>query len=282
MKNRMETVGITACSNALMPEKRGDVEELVRFLESTGRRVLLSRCIYEQSEGFSGTGQERADELMTLFRNPDVTEIYDVSGGDMANEVLDGLNFDEIRKSRAEFWGYSDLTTVLNAIYAVTGKPGVLFQIRNLVHPDSRELQQRRYLDRAELFTPSFRMVQGDSIRGTVIGGNLRCFLKLAGTRYFPDCRNKILLMEAWSGRIPQMVTYLSQLRSCGVFGKLGGILLGTFTEMEAAGCEPGMLPLVKSFAGSEIPIAVTRDIGHGHDARAIRIGETIEIRRGE
>ena len=60
---------------------------------------------------------------------------------------------------------------------------------------------------------------------GIVLGGNIRCLLKLAGTEYFPDMKDKILLLEAMSGQVPQMVTYFSQLQQMGVFEKVKGIL---------------------------------------------------------
>lgn len=115
-------------------------------------------------------------------------------------------------------------------------------------------------------------------MKGVLVGGNIRCFLKLAGTRYFPDLTGKILLLEALGGQVPQMVTYLSQLRSCGAFERVKGVLLGTFSEMEAKDCKPDMLSLVRLFAGTKIPIAQTREIGHGNDAKAIWIGREIEI----
>ena len=267
----MKTVGMVACSNPLGPECRAEIRALTAFLERTGRRVAESRCMEAL------TGREKAGELMRLFACPDVTDICDISGGDMANEVLDFLDFEAIRRSRAVFWGYSDLTTLLNAIYAKTGKAGVLYQIRNLVG-ERQVLQQRRFLAGEELFRPECRMVQGEQLRGIVVGGNIRCFLKLAGTPYFPDLQEKVLLLEARSGQVPQMVTYLAQLRSCGVFGKIRGVLLGTFSEMEARGCTPDMTALVRSFVGADLPIAKTAEIGHGADARAIWIGKEIVI----
>ena len=274
----MKAVGIAACSNGLKQDTAPPIGELITVLRDSGVDVILSGCIYENNGPFSGTAEQRAGELMKLFQNPDIEEIYDVSGGDMANEVLDKLDYAAIRNSRAVFWGYSDLTTVLNAIYAKTGKSGVLYQIRNLVGEEYGGLQRRRYLNREELFSPSVHMIQGGSMEGILIGGNIRCFLKLAGTEYFPDPKNRILLLEARSGRIPQMVTYLSQMKSMGVFGKIQGILLGTFTEMEREHLKPDMAALVRSFAGEEIPIAVTEDIGHGPNSCALPIGGKIRI----
>lgn len=183
----MKTVAIVACSNGQKEEYRSQNEELARYLEKTGHKVLWSNDIYEKNAAFSGTGAERAAELMRFFNDPEVEEIYDISGGDLANQVLDGLDYAAIGKSRAVFWGYSDLTTVINAIYAQTGKSSVLYQVKNMVWGEIKEVQRRRFENRTALFDPQVRFVQGEKMEGVVVGGNIRCFLKLAGTRYFPD-----------------------------------------------------------------------------------------------
>ena len=274
----MDTVGIVACSNAQKKTFAKKNNRLMEYLESIGRDVLISECIYGSTSEFSGTGKERAANLMKMFTNPDVTDIYDISGGDMANEVLDYLDFKKTKESSAVFHGYSDLTTVINAIYTKTGKSSVLYQIKNIVDEEYGEIQKRRYNNPYELFNVNFRMVQGESIKGIVVGGNIRCFLKLAGTEYFPDMTGKVLLIESLGGRVPQMVTFLSQLKSIGVFKKISGIIMGTFTTMEEEQCKPDMISLVKEFAGPNMPIAKTEEIGHGHDSKAIWIGKEIEI----
>jgi len=275
----MKTVGIVACSNRQKPEFKNKNEELISYLESIGNKVVLSGCIYERNGAFSGSGKERAGELMKMFNNPDVEEIYDISGGDLANQILDELDYVSIKKSRAVFWGYSDLTTVINAIYSQTGKCSVLYQVKHLVCGKYTERQRYRFENRSDLFNPSFIMVQGKSMEGIVVGGNIRCFLKLAGTKYFPDLKNKLLLLEAYSGKVPQMTTYLAQLRQIGAFEQINGILLGTFTDMEESKCDPDIVTIVKEFAGDTIPIAKTSEIGHGSDSKAIIIGEKLIIK---
>ncbi len=275
----MKTVGIVACSNGQKAEFINQNEELIKYLQSIGSKVVLSNCIYEKCGVFSGTAKERAYELMKMFNNPDVEEIYDISGGDLANQILDELDYTEIKKSKAIFWGYSDLTTVINAIYSLTGKCSVLYQVKHLVCGDFTEKQRYRFENRTELFNPSFIMVQGQSMEGIVVGGNIRCLLKLAGTKYFPVLRNKLLLLESYRGKVPQITTYLAQLKQMGAFEQIKGIILGTFTEMEENNCVPDIVTLVKEFAGGEIPIAKTQDIGHGSDSKAIIIGERLIIK---
>ena len=102
-----------------------------------GVTTVLSDHIYAKESVYSGTGKERADDLMKFYENDSIDMIFDISGGDLANEVL--------------------------------------YRFR-------------------------YSFIQGNELRGTVIGGNIRCFLKLAGTPYFPNTEGKILLLEAMSG----------------------------------------------------------------------------------
>ena len=71
----MKTVAIVACSNGQKEEYRSQNEELARYLEETGHKVLWSNDIYEKNAAFSGTGAERAAELMRFFNDPEVEEI---------------------------------------------------------------------------------------------------------------------------------------------------------------------------------------------------------------
>lgn len=82
----------------------------------------LGDYIYEKESVFSGSANERADSLMKFFRDDEIKAVFDISGGDIANEILPYLEYDEIAQSEKVFWGYSDLTTVINAIFAKSGK----------------------------------------------------------------------------------------------------------------------------------------------------------------
>ena len=275
----MKRAAIVACSNARQSKYRQETEDLTAFLESIGIQAELSDCIYSDDGVFSGTPRERAAQLMKMFRDPEIEEIYDISGGDVANQILDELDYGAIEASKATFCGYSDLSTVINAIYTMTGKESVLYQVRNTVRGNNTALQRERFHERTELFTPAFTFVQNSAMKGVVVGGNIRCFLKLAGTRYFPDLQGKVLLLESLGGEVPQMAAYLAQLKQLGAFDKVNGVLLGTFTTMERNQSTPDIVSLVKEVCGPALPIATTLEIGHGDDSKAIIIGREIELR---
>lgn len=279
----MKKVGIICCSNGQKRAYEEDIKILENTLQNIGLQPIFSDYIYEREGVFCGSAKERAQALMGFYLDDEVAEIFDISGGDLANGVLPYLDYDVIAKSQKKFWGYSDLTTVLNAIYAKTGKSSVLYQVRNLIY-DCKEQQIADFRNvmvehGTDLYKIDCRFVQGEEMQGIVIGGNIRCFLKLAGTEYMPDFTDKILLLESYSGTVAKMETYLCQLKQMGAFDKVSGILLGTFTEMEERACVPDIVELVQRMVGQDMPIAVTKDIGHGTDAKAIVIGQWKRLR---
>lgn len=91
-----------------------------------------------------------------------------------------------------------------------------------------------------------------------------------------PGFENKILLLESLNGDVAKIETYLCQLQQIGAFDKVAGILLGTFTEIEKEKCMPTVLELLKNRVSKDLPVAVTRDIGHGTNSKAIVIGQEL------
>jgi len=274
----MNKIAIVCCSNAQLYEWQHQNEELTNFLTSIGIETVFSKFLYAADGLQSASAKERAEEIVEFYKDDAVEMICDVSGGDIANDVVDYLDFDVIANNPKTLWGYSDLTSVLNAIYTKTGNKSVLYQIKNLVY-DRAEEQRKAFVDTcvndgAALYQFPYEFVQGEHMEGIVVGGNIRCLLKLAGTDYFPDVTGKLLVLEAYGGETAQMIAYLSQLRQMGVFDKINGIILGTFTRMETQGIKPTIEELVCEYVRPDLPVIKTGKIGHGSDSKGIVIGE--------
>lgn len=271
-------VGFTACSNALPVTAVPQIENLCAMFREMGLIPVLSPCIYgKNSSPCSASDREKAAALDAFYRDDSIRAIFDLSGGDLANGVLSWLNLETVRCNPKPFFGYSDLSAILNAIYTATEIPGGLYSIRNLLGADGPD-QRRRFQDyifgrSAELTRLNCRFVQGSAIEGVVVGGNLRCFLKLAGTPFFPNLRGKVLLLESLGGGLPQISTLLHQLRQMGAFHQVSGVLLGTFTRYQETEALP-IEELVCSVAGEPfLSVAKTEDVGHGANARCVEIG---------
>ena len=278
--NKGNKIGIISCSNGLSIKNKNIIEELKLNLKSLDIEMVEGDTLYAKEYNlFSGTGEEKARALEKLFLDKDIKMIFDISGGDLANEVLDFLDFNLIKENPKPFFGYSDLTVLLNAIYSQCDITTYNYQLRNLIGKFKEEQMQNfkaSFIEGKEnIFNLDYKWINGSHLEGIVVGGNIRCLLKLAGTKYMPDFKDKILFLESFSGNSAKMVTYITQYKNLGVFNQVKGIILGEFTEMERENLKPDIVEILKRVIGEiNIPILKTSDLGHGADAKCIPIGK--------
>ena len=278
----MKNVAIISCSNGLQESARPTLDKLLKIFSSLGLNVVLSSTIYVKDDGLSsGSGKERGEELMNLYKDSSIDAIFDISGGDLSNEVLEYIDFDVIKNNPKPFIGYSDLSVILNSIYSQSGAPSYLYQVRHIVTNEENLNRFTNFIKglNNDLFNFKYNWIQGKSMEGMGIGGNIRCTLKLAGTKYMPDFKGKILLLESLGGDVAKMRTFLTQLKLMGAFKEINGIILGTFTEMEKNNYNPTIEELVKEIVNDKnMPIVKTKELGHGNDSKCIVIGKEIKL----
>ena len=279
----MKKAAFTVCSDPLSAERMQEICVLKEKLREEGVETEMVSGFFD---GDIADPARKGQLLSDCFKRQDFDYIFDVSGGDLANFVLPHLDYEAIGNSRAMFFGYSDLTTVINAVIARTGRAAVNYQVRNLLYDHAPEqiryLHERILADQIVLEDLEAEFLRGSSMEGRILGGNIRCFLKLAGTAYWPDMKNSILLLESLGGSVYQMMTALEQYRQMGVFDQVKGVLLGTFTKMEKEQMTPTIDELVLRMVPENIPVAKTRYIGHYSDARAVVLGKHCRLDTGD
>ncbi|HAT4146643.1 TPA: LD-carboxypeptidase [Clostridium perfringens] len=283
--NKGDKIGVISCSNGLSIKNKNIIDELKLNLKSLDIDMVEGDTLYAKEYNlFSGTGEEKARALEKLFLDKDIKMIFDISGGDLANEALDFLDFDLIKENPKPFFGYSDLTVLLNAIYSQCHITTYNYQLRNLIGKFKEEQMQNfkaSFIEgKEDIFNLDYKWINGSHLEGIVVGGNIRCLLKLAGTKYMPDFKDKILFLESFSGNSAKMITYITQYKNLGVFNEVKGIILGEFTEMEREDLKPDIVEILKRVIGEiNIPISKTRDLGHGADAKCIPIGKYLILK---
>jgi muramoyltetrapeptide carboxypeptidase len=283
MLNAGDKIGLICCSDGKKLEERPQIEKLIQLLKNEfNLKTVLAQTVYQENETiFSGTPKKRAEALMSLYKDQSVKMIFDLSGGDSANGILTFLDYEQIKASNKAFVGYSDLTVVLNAIFTQTNSIGYNYQLLNLLKND---LQKNLF----KLFFMSYSasnplaykwLTEPKSIETIVIGGNIRCLLKLAGTPYWPILSDTTLLLEARGGKIEQISCYLDQLEQTGLLQSCTAVLLGQFTMIEKNNQETALITLVQSFAKKyNFSIIKTEQIGHSTDSIPFPIGKTIKF----
>ena len=280
-----DKVGIVGCSDGRPEKERPLMRRLMETLRAMDLEPVCSPYLYaREGKPFSATPCQRARALTELLTDDTIAAVFDVSGGDGANGLLEYLDFERLAAHRKPFWGYSDLTALLNPLWERSGMACGLYQIKHIVlDPTGTQLQNFRdtvLCGGRSLCEIQWQFLQGSAMEGVMLGGNIRCLLKLAGTLWFPDLTGKLLFLESLSGGPARIEAYFRQLRQMGAFDRIAGLLLGTFTELDRMDSQYAQRLAVEVVDNPRLPMARTTQVGHGLDAQCLRLGETYHLRK--
>ena len=218
-------------------------------------------------------------------------------GGWGASRALPYLDYDVIASHPKVMLGYSDITTLLNALLAKSNLVG--FHGPNGLSPwsefSTREMRRVVFDGEAPVMinprerkdtlavrkNRTYPIVPGRA-RGRLIGGNLTLFTCLLGTPYFPDPTGAILFLEETGEWIYRCDRMLTQLALAGVFEKAAGVVFGAFTDCDVSPSGYGRFSLNDIFEQHMIPARIPAFsgamFGHIPDKRTIPLGVMAEI----
>lgn len=247
-----DTVAIISPSNTVTKELRGQFDSGVKFLERLGLKVKIGKNALGKYYYSSGTAEERLSDIHEAFADKKVKAIIMSIGGNTANHLLDGLDFDLIRKNPKIFLGISDGTTLLNPIFTKAGLityhgPDLIFTFGqpislaikdNLIktlfdgnvgqlhpNPDWKGLDELNKNQKYE----GWQCVRKGMAGGRLIGGNITCLINFDSTEFRPDYKNSLLFLEAFSPTVKELDRAFTHLRQTKAFDEIGGLILGHF-----------------------------------------------------
>ena len=98
------------------------VERGCKFLNKCGYNVNFEKNASKKMLYYSGTADERVEDINNALENENTDIIMASIGGYNSNQLLDKLDYEKISESNKIFCGYSDITCLLLAIYVKTKK----------------------------------------------------------------------------------------------------------------------------------------------------------------
>ena len=186
----MASLRLVNCSNPLPDWARTKLPAAVRALADRGHELDCTEVL-ELDADWRWNPRLRARMLTEAFADDAVDAVFDVSGGDLANEALPHVDWGAVSAHPKPYFGFSDNSCIVNSIVAMTGQPAVLW------NPAAGVERGFDAVDAAlagRALRPALTGAEGLAQKRWA-GGNLRCFLKLAGTPYWPDLKGKALVV---------------------------------------------------------------------------------------
>jgi muramoyltetrapeptide carboxypeptidase len=277
-----DTLAIMGMAGAMRDPKI--LSGFVQILEQQGFNVSVGQTVNKTFGYLSGSDEDRANEFNDFVSNPQIKAILFVKGGWGCGRVLDKINYEQLKINPKIILGFSDLTSLLNAIYHQTGlvtfhgptgnTSWASFSLNSFTEIVSRGGLAFQKPEITQL--QSFSVLRAGQATGALIGGNLTVFCSLLGTPYFPSCKGKILFLEETHEEPYSIDRMLNSLRLAGVFDEISGVIFGQFNHCNAEKpLESFTLEEVvqQQLNGFSFPVLWGAPIGHVTDKWTLPIG---------
>lgn len=235
-----DTIAISSPAGAVWEEKQ--IEKFSGILSSLGFKVVKGETLYQKYGYFAGTDEVRANELNTFFSNPEIKGIFCMKGGWGCARIIDKLNYDLIKKNPKVLIGFSDITTLLNVIYAKTGLVTFHGPVGNSGWNDFSTDAFRNVIMNGLAAEMPLSLKAEDTMttinkgiaNGILVGGNLSVLTGLLGSSYLPDWNGKILFLEEVKEEPYRIDKMFTQLKLNGILDSISGLVLGKFSKCTA------------------------------------------------
>lgn len=107
-------IGITAPSGGITKEvDQPRLDNAIKNIKDMGYKVIETQNVRTEEKGRSSSAKERTEQFMQLWENEDVRAIISAGGGDYLTEMLDYIDWEDLKKYEPKwFQGYSDNTVL--------------------------------------------------------------------------------------------------------------------------------------------------------------------------
>lgn len=282
-----DIIGIVAPSNPIIGDNIEEIKKAKEIIEADGFRVKFSKNLFSNTNIYSETAKEKAEDINNMFADKDVKMIWCAKGGNNSNSTFEYLDFDIIKNNPKIICGYSDITSITNIITEKTGL--VTFSSTNFktIATDETDYSYKQALNRfvqgsLEFGQNDFKIIKNGEAEGKLIGGNLSLIRGLVCGKYKVDFTDKILFIEELGYETdPAMVSNnLYYMKQNGVFDKIKGLWIGNYEHESGIALEKIVLDCIEE--KYNFPIIKSNNFGHIEKKEVIPIGTKAKIKNGK
>lgn len=281
-----DTIGITCPAGYMAKEK---AQTCIDTLQQWGFEVMVGKTLGSSSVNyFSGTDEERLNELQAMLDDDSINAILCGRGGYGVGRIIDQLDFTRFKKKPKWIIGYSDITVLHAHIYSN-------YKIASIHSPMAAAFNDGEYKN--EYIASLHNAMIGKkaiykcavhpfnkrgSATGELIGGNLSILTHLIGTPSDIKTKNRILFIEDIGELIYSTDRMLHQLKRSGKLDSLAGLLIGGFTDVRDTDRPFGkpILEVINDIIKEyDYPVCFNFPVSHEKENYALKIGVVYELK---
>ncbi|MGD9638662.1 MAG: LD-carboxypeptidase [Alphaproteobacteria bacterium] len=260
-------IGLIAPSS---PFEKKDLNHALNWFKKYGFDPVFGQSIFMKDRFLAGSDDARALDIMTFFEDASIDAIFCVRGGYGSPRLLNLLDYKVIKNNPKPVIGFSDNTALQWAIYTKTSVPSISgltliadFKTDVLAKNTENSLFKALHLEDYSV-TGGQTIIEGKA-EGQIACGCLSMIVSLMGTPFFPDLKNKILIIEDVGEEPYRIDRMLNQLKLADSFSKISALIIGKFKNCIAKDKNDGTIKEVISDNLKDIKKPVLIDFPYSH-----------------
>ncbi|MGK0327522.1 MAG: muramoyltetrapeptide carboxypeptidase [Polaribacter sp.] len=287
-----DTIAVVAPAGILKGRK-ATIEKAKKLAESWGLQVVLGKNIFNQSNHFAGTDEERCQDFQDALDHKNIKAIWSARGGYGSVRILDKLDFTEFKTYPKWVIGYSDITAFHNHIHTL-GVETIHGMMATSLEQNPEEIMKTISSFKKSLFGEALsysvasssynRTFSSKEIEGQLIGGNLAILASMLGSESQLNTENKILFIEEIGEYKYSIDRMLQSLKRAGYFTKVKAVIVGNMSLVKKNSTQWGssIEQLILDVVPAEVPVLFDFSAGHEADNRALIFGRNVDVIIGD
>ena len=276
---RGDTIAICCPAGYMAAEK---VTNCITTLKQEGYHVIVGGNVGSSSINyFSGTDDERINELQRFLDDKNIDAILCARGGYGISRIIDKLSFKKFLKYPKWIIGFSDVT-VLHTYLFSNFKTISLHASMAAAFNGAEENDNVKTMLAALQGNKAVYDIEANSLnkagtaKGKLIGGNLTLFTNGIGTSSDVKTNNCILFLEDLDEQLYHIDRMFVQLKRSGKLKKLAGLIIGGFDDLKDTERPFGKTIydiVLEQVAEYDYPVCFDFPVSHGEHNLALKHG---------
>jgi len=284
-----DTIGITCPAGFMAAEK---AQTCIDTLHEWGYNVMVGKTLGSSSANyFSGTDEERVDEMQAMLDDDSINAILCGRGGYGLGRIIDQLDFDLFKKKPKWIIGFSDITILHEHIYSnykiatLHAPMAAAFNDGGAENEFIQSLKNALEDKKAKYECPVHEFNRRGEGIGELIGGNLTLVAHLIGTSSEAKTKGRILFLEDTGELLYKIDRMMYQLKRSGKLQKLAGLIVGGFSDMTDTERPFGkaayeiIQDIVKEY---DYPVCYNFPVSHNKENYALKVGVGYKLKVGK
>lgn len=276
-----DKIGIVAPARKI---SREELQPAINIFSSWGLEVVLGKKIFNQENQFSGSDDQRTEDLQAMMNDASVKAIISARGGYGTVRIIDKLDFSRFVKNPKWIIGYSDITVLHSHIHANFGIETLHATMPINFSKNKEAVEALRKSLFGELLNyqiENHSLNKKGNAEGILIGGNLSLLYALSATKSDIDTKGKILFIEDLDEYLYHIDRMMMNLKRSGKLENLAGLIVGGMSDMKdnavpfGKNAEEIILDAVKEY---NFPVCFNFPAGHIDRNLALIFGRKISL----